>query len=111
MSGGDTQPAGPDLAAGISASTLADGAMLGPDQRVILHLIEIRLAMGAMECVSMDLDDGAHNGKATGYVLPDDADATPEPDGWIALLPALEQIRRWAEDHLPQLSEPAAKLA
>src|SRR5204863_10038815 len=35
-------------------------AMLGPDQRVILHLIEIPDAMGALEGVAMELDDGAH---------------------------------------------------
>jgi malate dehydrogenase len=39
---------------------IADGAMLGPDQRVILHLIEIPDAMGALEGVAMELDDGAH---------------------------------------------------
>ena len=39
---------------------IADGAMLGPDQRVILHLVEIPEAMGALEGVAMELDDGAH---------------------------------------------------
>src|ERR671936_822421 len=39
---------------------IADGAMLGPDQPVILHLIEIPDAMGALEGVAMELDDGAH---------------------------------------------------
>jgi len=39
---------------------IADGAMLGPDQRVIFHLIEIPDAMGALEGVAMELDDGAH---------------------------------------------------
>src|SRR4051794_18672351 len=39
---------------------IADGAMLGPDQRVILHLVEIPDAMGALEGVAMELDDGAH---------------------------------------------------
>ena len=39
---------------------IADGAMLGPDQRVILHMVEIPDAMGALEGVAMELDDGAH---------------------------------------------------
>ena len=51
MSGGDTQPAGPDLAAGISASTLADGAMLAGrvgDEAVLLARVgEEIFAVGA----------------------------------------------------------------
>jgi malate dehydrogenase len=39
---------------------IADGAMFGPDQRAILHLVEIPDAMGALEGVAMELDDGAH---------------------------------------------------
>jgi len=39
---------------------IADGAMLGPDQRLILQLVEIPDAMGALEGVAMELDDGAH---------------------------------------------------
>src|SRR4051794_21390306 len=39
---------------------IADGAMLGPDQRVILHMVEIPDAMGALEGVAMELNDGAH---------------------------------------------------
>jgi malate dehydrogenase len=39
---------------------IADGAMLGPDQRVILHMVEIPAAMGTLEGVAMELDDGAH---------------------------------------------------
>src|SRR5262245_10010354 len=38
---------------------IADGAMLGHDQRMILHLVEIQDAMGALEGVVMELDDGA----------------------------------------------------
>jgi malate dehydrogenase len=39
---------------------IADGTMLGPDQRVILQLVEIPEAMGTLEGVAMELDDGAH---------------------------------------------------
>lgn len=38
---------------------LASGAMLGPDQPVILHLLEITPALGALEGVVMELNDCA----------------------------------------------------
>ncbi len=38
---------------------IASGAMLGPDQPVILHLLEITPALGALEGVVMELNDGA----------------------------------------------------
>lgn len=38
---------------------LASGAMLGPDQPVILHLLEITPALGALEGVIMELNDCA----------------------------------------------------
>ena len=38
---------------------LAAGEMLGPDQPVILHLLEIPQAMGALRGVAMELEDCA----------------------------------------------------
>ena len=38
---------------------IASGAMLGPDQPVILQLLEITPALGALEGVAMELDDCA----------------------------------------------------
>ncbi len=38
---------------------IASGSMLGPDQPVILQLLEIPPAMGALEGVAMELNDGA----------------------------------------------------
>ena len=38
---------------------IAGGDMLGPDQPVILHLLEITPALGALEGVVMELNDGA----------------------------------------------------
>ncbi len=38
---------------------IASGAMFGPDQPVILHLIEIEAALPALQGVCMELDDGA----------------------------------------------------
>jgi len=38
---------------------IASGSMLGPDQPVILQLLEIPPAMGALEGVVMELNDGA----------------------------------------------------
>jgi malate dehydrogenase len=38
---------------------IASGAMFGPDQPVVLHLIEIEPALSALQGVVMELDDGA----------------------------------------------------
>ena len=38
---------------------IASGAMFGPDQPVILHLIEIEPALPALGGVVMELNDGA----------------------------------------------------
>src|SRR3954464_6310413 len=38
---------------------IASGSMFGPDQPVILHLIEIEPALGALQGVVMELDDCA----------------------------------------------------
>src|ERR1700751_5325222 len=38
---------------------IASGAMFGPNQPVILHLIEIEQALPALQGVVMELDDGA----------------------------------------------------
>src|SRR6516162_10634489 len=39
---------------------IAAGALLGPEQPVVLRLLEIEPAMGALEGVVMELEDGAH---------------------------------------------------
>ena len=38
---------------------LASGEVFGPDQPVILHLVELPQAMGALDGVHMELDDCA----------------------------------------------------
>ncbi len=53
---------------------IASGSMLGPDQPVILQLLEIPPAMGALEGVAMELDDGAFPLLA-GMTLSDDPNA------------------------------------
>ncbi|NIR36712.1 MAG: malate dehydrogenase [Actinobacteria bacterium] len=53
---------------------IASGSMLGPDQPVILQLLEIPPAMGALEGVAMELDDGAFPLLA-GVTLTDDPKA------------------------------------
>lgn len=45
----------------------------------------VRAALAANHAVEVDLDDGR-----TGWVLPNDLDAVPEPRPWAALLPALD---------------------
>ena len=52
---------------------IASGQMLGPDQPVILQLLEITPAMKALEGVVMEIDDCAFPLSA-GFVLADDAD-------------------------------------
>lgn len=44
-----------------------------------------RQALAAAGAVEVGLDDGQ-----VGYVLPDDLEATPEPEPWVALLPVLD---------------------
>ena len=51
---------------------IASGAMLGPDQPVILHLLEIPQALDALRGVVMELDDCAFPLLA-GTVATDDA--------------------------------------
>jgi hypothetical protein len=45
---------------------------------------QTKQALAAIKPVAVDLDG------ATGLVLPDDLDPTPEPEPWVALLPALD---------------------
>jgi malate dehydrogenase len=52
---------------------VASGAMLGPDQQVILQLLEITPALGALQGVCMELEDCAFPTLA-GIVQSDDAD-------------------------------------
>jgi len=52
---------------------VASGSMLGPDQQVILQLLEITPALGALEGVCMELEDCAFPTLA-GIVPTDDAD-------------------------------------
>src|SRR3546814_13569404 len=52
---------------------IASGSMLGPDQPVILQMLEITPALGALEGVAMELEDCAFPLSA-GMVKTDDAD-------------------------------------
>ncbi len=52
---------------------IASGHLLGPDQPVVLHLLEIPPAMGALEGVAMELDDCA-------FPLLDGLVPTDDPD-------------------------------
>ncbi len=63
---------------------IASGSMLGPDQPVILHLLEITPALGALEGVRMELDDCAFP-LLTDIVCTDDAD-TAFGDADVAVL-------------------------
>ncbi|MFF5225794.1 winged helix DNA-binding domain-containing protein [Dactylosporangium sp. NPDC000521] len=51
-----------------------------------------RAAVNALDTCTVTLDDGS-----TGIVLADDTDPVPEPDRWVALLPALDPtMMGWA---------------
>ena len=63
---------------------IASGSMLGPDTPVVLQLLEITPALGALEGVRMELDDCAFPLLA-GVVCTDDAD-TAFGDADVALL-------------------------
>ena len=63
---------------------IASGQMLGPDQPVILQLLEVTPAMKALEGVVMEVDDCAFP-LAAGFVLADDAN-TAFKDADYALL-------------------------
>src|SRR5258706_16220486 len=64
---------------------IASGAMLGPDQPVILHLLEITPALGALNGVVMELDDSAFPLLA-GVVQPDSADTAFEGVNYALLV-------------------------
>ena len=63
---------------------IASGAMLGPDTKVILQLLEITPALGALNGVKMELDDCAFP-LLEGIICTDDAD-TAFGDADVALL-------------------------
>src|SRR5437773_3410728 len=64
---------------------IASGAMLGPDQPVILHLLEITPALGALQGVVMELDDCAFPLLA-GVVPTDSADTAFEGVNYALLV-------------------------
>ena len=66
---------------------IASGAMLGPDQPVILQLLEIPPAMGALDGVAMELDDCAFPLLA-GINLSDDVNAAMAGVNWALLVGA-----------------------
>ena len=67
---------------------IASGEMLGDDQPVILQLLEIPQAVGALEGVRMELDDGAFPLLA-GVVPTDDANAAFEGVNYALLVGAM----------------------
>ena len=66
---------------------IANGDLFGPDQPVILQLLEIPPAMGALEGVAMELDDCAFPLLA-GTILTDEPDAAFAGASWSLLVGA-----------------------
>lgn len=67
---------------------IASGAMLGPDQPVILHLLEITPALGALEGVVMELNDCAFP-LLKGVVTTDDANVAFKDVDYALLVGAM----------------------
>ncbi len=66
---------------------IAAGDMLGPDQPVILQLLEITPALGALEGVAMELDDSAFP-LLQGVVTTDDVNVAFEDTDYALLVGA-----------------------
>lgn len=66
---------------------IANGDLFGPDQPVILHMLEIPPAMKALEGVAMELDDCAFP-LLKGMVLSDDANQAFDGVNWALLIGA-----------------------
>ena len=66
---------------------IANGDLFGPEQPVILHLLEIPPAMQALEGVAMELEDGAF-ALLQDMVLTDDAETAFDGVNWALLVGA-----------------------
>ncbi len=66
---------------------IANGDLFGPEQPVILHMLEITPAMKALEGVAMELEDCAFP-LLQGMVLSDDANTAFEGVNWALLIGA-----------------------
>ncbi len=66
---------------------IANGDLFGPDQPVILQMLEITPAMKALEGVAMELDDCAFP-LLHGMVLTDDANTAFKDTNWALLVGA-----------------------
>ena len=67
---------------------IASGQMFGPQVQVDLHLLEVPPAMGALEGVAMELDDGAYP-LLTGMHLFDDVNQAAAGVDWAVLVGAM----------------------
>ena len=71
---------------------IASGAMLGPDQPVILHMLEITPALEALRGVAMELDDCAFPLLA-GMVCTDQAEEAFRDAQYLSLIHISEPTR------------------
>src|SRR5579875_1197421 len=75
---------------------IASGAMLGPDQPVVLQLLEITPALGALRGVVMELEDCAF-GLLAGVVATDDAEEAFGDANIALLVGARPRTKAWSE--------------
>src|SRR5205085_12105854 len=64
---------------------IASGQLLGPDQPIVLRLLEIEPAMGALEGVVMELEDGAHR-LLSGIEATSDLKVAFDGASWVLLV-------------------------
>lgn len=64
---------------------IASGQLLGDDQPIVLHLLEIEPAMKALEGVAMEIDDGAHP-LVQEIILTSDLKAAFDGTSWALLV-------------------------
>ena len=73
---------------------IANGDVFGPKQPVVLQMLEIAPAMGALEGVAMELEDCAFP-LLHGMVLTDDANTAFAAANWAFLVGAFRARQAW----------------
>lgn len=84
---------------------IANGDLFGPDQPVILQLLEIPAAMGALEGVAMELEDCAFH-LLTEVVLTDELDVAFAGTNWALLVGARPRSAGMKRQDLLSLNGP-----
>src|SRR5256885_13161269 len=84
---------------------IASGAMFGPNQPVILHLLEIEPALPALNGVVMELDDSAFP-LLKGIVPTANLDEGFRGVNWALLVGSVPRKQGRSEEHTSELQSP-----